>query len=92
MLMPGGVRHTRGISLDLSEAGIGALVQGDLKTGNVVEMEFSLPARELTAIAIVRHSSSVRSGFEFLGLTNEERHELGMIVGEGHSRQKILRA
>lgn len=80
MLMPGGVRTTRGVSLDISEAGLGALIQNELKPGDVIEIDLKLPAQELTAIAIVRHSSNVRSGFEFLGLTAEERQQLAGLV------------
>jgi hypothetical protein len=72
-LMAGGVRKSRGITLDLSESGLGALVQGDLRVGETVEIDLPLPERKLNAVAIVRHTSSVRSGFEFVGLTKEER-------------------
>jgi len=53
-LMTGGIRSLRGISLDISEGGFGA---------------------------IVRHTSSVRSGFEFLGLTAEERQQIANATG-----------
>jgi c-di-GMP-binding flagellar brake protein YcgR len=72
-LMPGGVRSSRGISLDLSENGMGALVEGGLQTGDKITIEFSLSGRQLQAVAIVRHSSVLRSGFEFLGLNPKER-------------------
>ena len=79
-LVPGGVRFTRGISLDISEGGLGALVQGGLRVGETVSVEFDLAARYLKAVAIVRHSSSMRSGFEFLGLTPEERGRIASLV------------
>lgn len=75
-LMPGGVRTSRGVSLDISEAGLGALVEGDLRVGETVEIDLPLPKSLLSAVAIVRHTSSTRSGFEFLGLTPEERMEI----------------
>ena len=80
-LMPGGMRRTHGISLDISEGGMGALVQNELKPGDVLELDLELPSQRLNAVAIVRHSSSTRSGFEFLGLTAEERRQIGQIVG-----------
>lgn len=83
MLMPGGVHTTHGISLDISEGGLGALVQNDLKTGDVIEVDLQLPGQELTAVAIVRHSSRVRSGLEFVGLRPEERCRLAAIVASG---------
>ncbi|HYA22698.1 MAG TPA: PilZ domain-containing protein [Terriglobales bacterium] len=72
-LSVGGVRASHGISLDISESGIGALVDPVLPVGDTVAINLELPERELNTVAIVRHSSSVRSGFEFVGLTVEER-------------------
>lgn len=80
-LVPGGVRFTRGISLDISESGLGALVQGGLRVGDTVSLELDLPDYDLKTVAIVRHSSSSRSGFEFLGLPTEERQRIASLVG-----------
>jgi hypothetical protein len=81
MLMPGGVHNTRGVSLDLSESGIGALVEGQLQVGDTVGIDLQFPDYPLRAVAIVRHTSNVRSGLEFVGLTAEERGHLAGIVG-----------
>ncbi|HEX8815893.1 MAG TPA: PilZ domain-containing protein [Terriglobales bacterium] len=81
MLMPGGIRTTRGVSLDVGEGGLGALVENSLKVGDVVEMELSLPKQELNAVGIVRYSNSSRCGFEFLGLTADEHQQLAELVG-----------
>lgn len=88
MLMPGGVCTTRGVSLDVSEGGMGALVQTELKVGDVVEIEMILAKQELSAVGIVRYSSTTRCGFEFLGLVAEERRQLGEVVAgtQSHSR------
>ncbi|HTS36103.1 MAG TPA: PilZ domain-containing protein [Candidatus Solibacter sp.] len=75
-LMAGGVQTTRGVSLDISESGLGALVQGVLHVGDTVTINMNLPEHTLNAVAIVRHSSTVRSGFEFLGLSADERARL----------------
>ena len=80
-LVPGGVGFSRGISLDISETGLGALVQGGLRVGETVSLELALPDCDLNAVAIVRHSSSTRSGLEFLGLTPEVRRHLASLVG-----------
>lgn len=80
-LVPGGVRFTHGISLDISESGLGALVQGGLRVGETVSIELGLPEYELKAVAIVRHCSNVRSGFEFLGLTPDEKQQIARLVG-----------
>lgn len=76
-----GIRTTRGVSLDISEGGMGALVQGDLLVGETVEIDLRLREHPLNAVAIVRYTSSVRSGFEFLGLTAEERQQITNLVG-----------
>ena len=34
----------------------------------------------LSAVAIVRHASTGRSGFEFLGLTPEERQQIASVM------------
>jgi hypothetical protein len=80
-LVPGGVRFTHGISLDISESGLGALLQRRLPVGETVSLELELPDYDLKAVAIVRHSSSARSGFEFVGLTAEERERIAAMVG-----------
>ena len=76
-----GIQTTRGVSLDISEGGLGALVQGQLSVGETVEIDLQLHAHALRAVGIVRHSSSARSGFEFLGLTAEERQQIANLVG-----------
>jgi hypothetical protein len=80
-LCQGGVRATQGISLDIAEGGLGALVLGDLQIGETVAIDLSLSPHPLTTVAIVRHTSSVRSGFEFVGLTLEERLQITTVVG-----------
>ena len=77
----GGIRPSRGSSLDLGEGGLGAIVQGDLRVGEMVEIDVRLPACPLSAVAIVRHAASVRSGFEFLGLTAEKRQQITNAIG-----------
>jgi c-di-GMP-binding flagellar brake protein YcgR len=73
-LIPGGISTSRGISLDLSQGGLAAVVQDPLRIGETVEIDMKLSSGPFTAVAIVRHTSLSRSGFEFVGLTPEERH------------------
>ena len=80
MPIPGGLRMTRGVSLDICEGGIGALVPSELRVGDVVEIELRLPTQELNVMAIVRHSCGSHSGFEFLGLSAAEHQQLAGIV------------
>jgi hypothetical protein len=65
-----------GMSLDLSEGGFAALMNGNLREGETVEIDLPLPDHILNLIAIVRYSSNVRCGLEFLGLTPEERVQI----------------
>jgi hypothetical protein len=71
-----------GISLDLSEGGFGALVNGKLRPGETLEIDFPLPETVLNLIAIVRHCSSFGCGLEFLGLTPEERSQIAQATRE----------
>lgn len=75
-LKAGMARASAGMSLDLSEGGFGVLVNGHLREGETVEVELSVSENLLRLIAIVRYSSSDRSGLEFLGLTAEERSDI----------------
>jgi hypothetical protein len=78
------VRTTRGISLDLGEGGLGALLE-QIVVGDTVALDFSLNERSVSTVAIVRHASGARCGFEFVGLTAEEKQEIGgrtIIVGK----------
>jgi hypothetical protein len=75
-----GVRAIRGVSLDLGEGGLGALVEGVL-VGDTVALDFLMSERSFKMVAIVRHASSARCGFEFVGLTVEERKQIVGIVG-----------
>jgi PilZ domain-containing protein len=81
-LCRGGVRASRGITLDLAEGGLGAIVQGDVHVGDTVAIDLRLSEQLLTTVAIVRHTSSVRSGFEFVGLTPEERLQIMSVIGQ----------
>lgn len=80
-LAAGGVRSSHGISLDISEGGIGALLEGQLGVGETIGIDVPLPDSLLSAAAIVRYSSVVRSGFEFVGLSPEERQHIANLVG-----------
>jgi len=75
------IQATRGISLDISEGGVGVLVQGGLLLGETVEMDIRLREHELRTVGIVRYTCSARSGFEFLGLTAAERLQIAKVVG-----------
>lgn len=81
-LCRGGARASHGISLDLGEGGLGAIVQGEVHVGDTVAVDLRLSEQLLTTVAIVRHTSNVRCGFEFVGLTPEERLQITSVVGQ----------
>jgi TonB family protein len=60
---------------DLSEAGVGAVVAGELAAGQQVAVELRLPnvGVPVRARALVRYQSRLRCGLEFVGLSVEQR-------------------
>jgi len=60
---------------DISEAGVGAVVAGELASGLQVAVELRLPnvGVPVRARALVRYQSRLRCGFEFVGLSVEQR-------------------
>ena len=60
---------------DISESGVGAVVAGELATGQQVAVELRLPnvGLPVRARALVRYQSRLRCGLEFAGLTAEQR-------------------
>ena len=81
-LMPGGISSARGISLDLSEGGVGALAPMNLMVGEAVEIDIQLPVSSLCAVAIVRYYTRTRAGFEFVGLSPQERSQISAALGK----------
>jgi hypothetical protein len=75
-LLPDGFRSCHGISVDLSEGGLGAILTDDLRVGEIVKVDLPLPSGSVIMAAIVRHSNHRRAGLEFLGLTLEERQRI----------------
>ena len=60
---------------DISEAGVGAVVAGELAAGLQVAVELRLPnvGVPVRTRALVRYQSRLRCGFEFVGLSVEQR-------------------
>lgn len=78
-LMTDGFRDTRGITLDISESGMGASVQGDVSPGGTVRINLAMPGGPLSVDAIVRYHAGSQSGFEFLGLTPRDRERIANV-------------
>jgi TonB family protein len=64
-----------GRCMDLCEAGVGAVVAGELTAGQQVAVELRLPnvGVPVRARALVRYQSRLRCGLEFVGLSVEQR-------------------
>src|SRR5271157_6661220 len=60
---------------DLSEAGVGAVVAGELAAGQQVAIELRLPnvGVPVRARALVRYQGKLRCGFEFVGMSVEQQ-------------------
>src|SRR5271168_3888004 len=59
---------------DISEAGVGAVVAGELAAGQQVAIELHLPnvGLPVRARALVRYQSMLHCGLEFVGLSVEQ--------------------
>jgi len=75
VLRSGVPENLPGRCTDISEAGVGAVVAGELATGQQVAVELRLPnvGVPVRARALVRYQSRLRCGLEFVGLTVEQR-------------------
>jgi hypothetical protein len=49
--------------------------------GEIVEVDMCVGGVAVSTVAVVRHASRVQSGFEFLGLTADERKSIATIAG-----------
>ena len=65
-----------GLSLDLSRGGASAVLCGAPAVGEKVRLSLQFSGGALEATAIVRHSNSKRSGFEFVELSPAHREQL----------------
>jgi hypothetical protein len=68
------VRRPDGVSLDgmsveMSEGGMSAIIKGSLRAGDVVQIQ---PVTGVTTSALVRHKLGMLYGLEFLGLDNDQ--------------------
>ena len=63
---------------ELGLDGIGATLTGELKTGEVVALEFPIPLRPLVmkVRAIVRYCEGLRCGLEFLIVTDDQKETM----------------
>ena len=75
VLRAGAPASIPGRSLDIGEGGVAAVLAAELQPGEWVAVELQLPnaGRALQTKAVVRHHDQLRCGFEFLGLSVDQR-------------------
>ena len=56
----------RGDTVDISESGISAILKNEIRTDEVVRLEFSVPDGAVEVLALVRQRNAFRYGFQFL--------------------------
>ncbi len=56
----------RGHTVDISESGLSAMLLVEVPVGELVRLEFDLPAGSVEVHAMVRHRSAFRYGFQFV--------------------------
>jgi hypothetical protein len=73
---PQGFRTARGMTVDISEGGMAAIMPDSLRVGEIVEVDLRLPVGLLNTLATVKYNAENRSGFEFVGLSAQERQQI----------------
>jgi protein TonB len=75
VLRSSGPASIPGRSLDLGEGGVAAVLAAELQPGEWVAVHFQLPnaGAALQTKAVVRHHNQLRCGFEFQGLSVDQR-------------------
>ncbi len=65
-----------GLSIDISKQGVGAVVCGPPHVGETIVVNVQLVDAVFEGLAVVRHSNSIRSGFEFVHLPVEVQQKI----------------
>src|SRR5882724_4128964 len=75
VLRQDGYVRLQGRCHEIAEAGLGGVTSTALVSGEVVSLEFSIPdaPQPLILRAVVRHRAGFVHGFEFIGLSAEQR-------------------
>jgi hypothetical protein len=77
---------------DISEAGVGAVVAGEMAAGQQVAVELRLPnlGVPVRARALVRYQSRLRCGLEFVGLSVDQREMIRYWVYRAAEPEDLL--
>jgi hypothetical protein len=60
----------QGDSVDISESGISSMLREEVPVGAVVRLEFTLALGDVEVLAVVRHRSAFRYGFQFVEMSS----------------------
>lgn len=73
-----GTPPVRGKAVNISIEGIGAIMMGELPDAHIVTLSFVLPFvhEDVHVRAFVRHRDGYNVGFEFLGLSEDDREAI----------------
>jgi c-di-GMP-binding flagellar brake protein YcgR len=74
----------RGITLEISLGGLSAVLCGPPPVGERVSVQVKLPNLLFETPAIVRHSTSARTGFQFVSLSPEHRLRIANCIERSH--------
>ena len=76
-LSPTDICRLPAICMEISEGGMSAIVTEPLKDGDEVTLSFDvMPETQINVRAIVRNHNEFRYGFEFVGLSEEQRGKI----------------
>ena len=75
MLGPDGHFEINGLCNQIAEGGLGAIISSELSVGEMVNLQLSIPLelQPISLRAIVRWRKSLQHGFEFFGISSQQR-------------------
>lgn len=62
----------RGLTVDISQSGISAMLRVEVPLGEVVRLEFVVPGGAVEIHAVVRQRNAFRYGFQFLEASSDQ--------------------
>lgn len=81
---------TRGLTLDISERGMSAVVCGAPRKGETVLIALPLRGAPIEMLATVRHSSDAKSGFQFFPLAPTAQQRIQDWIEELRKHEETL--
>ena len=78
-----------GISIELSEGGMSAILPEKIAAGEKVYLYLDLPGNHLKLRAVVRHSTGFRHGFEFVDVYSQQTQQIRMTRAAANYQRNI---